>query len=500
MPTPRSALRPTLFASFCLLAASCDATPAPAPTPTVPDATRWITDDGHRVLVLRGVNASGSAKNDPLRSPNLSDADIERIAHHYGFDFARYLVLWDALEPQPGQIDAKYVERIAADVARLGEAGVRVMLDMHQDVYAQRFCCDGAPDWAIRDDGQPFVLQTNWAFNYVEPAVIHAFDNFFAPTGPDTDLQDHYAAAWKALAQRFAGDPNVIGYDLMNEPFAGSYFDVVEAIARSTPADGGTSKTFDQTLLGPFYQKMTDAIRTVDADHWIFFEPRYGAPANGSPSFLPTLHDPRPGSPRVVLAPHLYSAAAEATGAFDATDATVSRWEQERTKERALQKGPLLLGEFWDFRWAAPNAAAFTESVLDMADRMEIGWAYWSYGAGAPDGNALFAADGSDNPVVGLVVRPYPRAIAGEPVRWSYDPASRVLDLAFDERSAVIGPTEIFVPEALVYPDGWTLAVDSDPPKAWTSSFDPATGIVSVSVDRKTTHHHLRITPKAPGG
>ena len=34
--------------------------------------------------------------------------------------------------------------------------GVYVILDMHQDVYAQRFCCDGAPEWAIEDDGLPF--------------------------------------------------------------------------------------------------------------------------------------------------------------------------------------------------------------------------------------------------------------------------------------------------------------------------------------------------------
>lgn len=498
MSTSRFALGLALFVGASSLAAGCDApTPPPAAPPKLPDATRWITDDGGRVVILRGANVSGSAKNDPLRSPNLTDADVERIAHHYGFDYARYLVLWDALEPQPGQIDTAYVERIAADVKRLGDAGVRVMLDMHQDVYAARFCCDGAPSWAIRDDGQPFQLQTNWAFNYVEPAVIHAFDNFFAPTGPNTDLQDHYALAWQTLAQRFVGDPHVIGYDLMNEPFSGSYFDVVEAIARSSPGDGGTSKVFDQTRLGPFYQKMTDAIRTVDADHWIFFEPRYGAPANGSPSWLPPIHDPRPGDARIVMAPHLYSASAEATGAFAADDPTPSFWEKERKAEMAIQKGPLVMGEWWDFKWSAPNAEAFTRNVLDMADRMAIGWAYWSYGAGPPDGDALYAADGSDNPVVALVIRPYPRAIAGEPIGWSYDPASRTFDLRFDRRSAVVGPTEIFVPESLVYPGGWTLTVDSDPPNGWSSSFDATTGVLSITVDPKTAHHHVRLTPKA---
>lgn len=243
---------------------------------------------------------SGSAKSDPLRSPNLTDADIERVSHHWGFNFARYLVLWDALEPTPGKIDMAYVDRIATDVKRLGGAGLRVMLDMHQDVYAAQFCCDGAPAWAVRDDGQPFELQKTWSFNYFQPAVTRAFDNFWDAKGKDADLQEHYATVWKALATRFAGDPHLIGYDLINEPYAGSDFEALEALSRVTPEDGGKSRIFDETKLGPFYQRMIDAIRAVDADHWIFVEPRYGAPGNGSPSFLPVLKDPRAGDLRIV--------------------------------------------------------------------------------------------------------------------------------------------------------------------------------------------------------
>ncbi len=79
---------------------------------------------------------------------------------------------------------------------------------------------------------------------------------------------------------------------------------------------------------------------------------------------------------------------------------------------------------------------------------------------------------------------------------WSYDSATRVLDLSFDRRTAVIGATEVFVPEALVYPNGWDVTVDSDPKNTWSSSFDAATGVVSVTVDPKTAHHHVRLAPK----
>jgi endoglycosylceramidase len=108
-----------------------------------------------------------------------------------------------------------------------------VLLDLHQDVYAKRYCCDGAPDWAIIDDGQPFQLQNLWSANYLQPAPTRAFDHFWDADGATPELQQHYAAALTALVRRFAGNPDVLGYDLMNEPFPGSDFDVSEAL----PAD-----------------------------------------------------------------------------------------------------------------------------------------------------------------------------------------------------------------------------------------------------------------------
>lgn len=462
---------------------------SPAPV----EAPRFITDDQGRVLILRGINTNNRAKSAPLRSPGLTDEDLDRIGKTWGFNVARYIILWDTLEPQPGQIDAEYLERIATDVDRLGRVGVRVVLDMHQDVYAMKFCCDGAPEWAIRDDGQPFELQDQWALNYYQPAVKRAFDNFWDATGPHADLQQHYAAVWQAIARRFAEHDNIVGYDVMNEPFPGSDFDVGEALFRRSPEDGGTTKVFDETKLGPFYQRMIDAIRKVDTRHWIFVEPRYGAPGNGSPSYLPVLRDPRQGEPRIVFAPHLYSVSAEATNNFNAKDPTVELWETERHKELERQQMPVWLGEWWAYRWEDPNAPAFVKRLLAMADRMQIGWAYWSYDPGGPGGAALHASDGSSNPAVATVVRPYPRAIAGEPLAFSFDPTSRVFELSFRQRKGVTGTTEIFVP-AHTYPAGFDVSLPSDP--GGSTTFDPETGLIQVTADAAVQEHRVRLTPK----
>lgn len=100
--------------------------------------------------------------------------------------------------------------------------GVHVILDMHQDVYAARFCCDGAPEWGIEDDGLPFEQNPVWALNCFAPAVQAAFDNFFEYPGEHSHLQDHFADAWAAVVPRFKDHPAVLGYDILNEPSPGS--------------------------------------------------------------------------------------------------------------------------------------------------------------------------------------------------------------------------------------------------------------------------------------
>ncbi len=84
---------------------------------------------------------------------------------------------------------------------------------------------------------------------------------------------------------------------------------------------------------------MIAAIRAVDSDGWIFYEPRVAAPANGQPSFIAKLEDPRDGDPRIVYAPHLYSVQFEFNQAYNpATDVTLENWEANRNKETELQQ------------------------------------------------------------------------------------------------------------------------------------------------------------------
>ena len=65
---------------------------------------------------------------------------------------------------------------------------------------------------------------------------------FYVPRDRDLTVK-----LWQAIAQRYAGDPTILGYDLLNEPIA-PYHDIATLNPR----------------LEPFYKRVTAAIRAVD--------------------------------------------------------------------------------------------------------------------------------------------------------------------------------------------------------------------------------------------
>ena len=120
---------------------------------------------------------------------------------------------------------------------------------------------------------------------------------------------ERYAQLWGFNAVRY-----LIFWDAI-EPSRGEY-DAEYLDFSLTPPDGDAAN-FDRTVFTEFYQRMINAIREVDDEGWILYEPRYAAPANGQPSFILDLTDPREGEPRIVYGPHLYSIAIELRGSYD---------------------------------------------------------------------------------------------------------------------------------------------------------------------------------------
>ena len=136
------------------------------------------------------------------------------------------------------------------------------------------------PAWSIHDDGLPFVPTGSFFTNYFTPALARTFDNLWA----DTDnLWDRYAAGWAAVADRWADQPYLMGYDLFNEPSAGS-----QALTCANP---NGCPQFDATLQ-QFYDHVRAAIRTKDRGNLVWYEPQFFFNALSASHFGP-IDDPQ---------------------------------------------------------------------------------------------------------------------------------------------------------------------------------------------------------------
>jgi endoglycosylceramidase len=192
-----------------------------------------------------------------------------------GFDVVRLVLNWSQLEPKAGTYSSPYLNRVAQVVGWARRQGIYVILDMHQDQYSRYIlpvaksaapsgCSpsgggDGAPSWAVLDDGKPGCAL--FGVDELNPAESAAFYNFWQNAqissaegqAPGTGLQDHYIGALATLAHRFQDDPVVLGYELMNEPQPGSI--------ESTPAADGYTASSQE--LYPFYKRAIEALTGV---------------------------------------------------------------------------------------------------------------------------------------------------------------------------------------------------------------------------------------------
>ena len=442
---------------------------------------RWILDPKGRVLILRGINMSQSCKY-PGFLPWQSEKEVEAM-RGWGFNCVRLLLTWEALEPEPGDYQEEYLDKVAEYVDWCGEAKIYVILDMHQDVYARKYQGNGCPSWSCIDDGIPFKpFPGHWAMNYGTASVIRAFDNFWADKeGPGgMGVQERYVLAWQHVAERFKDHPFVLGYDMMNEPFYGSAIVGVaacigRAVGQALPGeslslgdlaskrDGGQDpmagvmqrlveeeklfgvfdqasrpgQLFEAKRLQPFYNRLGQALRQADPQGILFFEPAGGA---GSGTRLRTaVRVPRWNlggpMPNCVFAPHHYEFAAEMGGAYPVQKKLVTQALARTEAARDQMDCPVWYGEWGAWNLSPPGIEEMVREHLDFFDATLCGWAWWQYG---PDFKAF--------PLLPLLSRPYAQVIAGRPTRM------RTTETRFELEFEPLpegGETVIWVPPAL---------------------------------------------------
>ena len=424
-------------------------------------AGRWVTDAQGRVVILHGLNMVYKRPPYAPDAVGFGDDDAAFLAAE-GYDTVRLGLIHKAVEPQPGVYDDAYVARIAGTVETLGRHGIVSLLDFHQDLYNEKFGGEGLADWAVQDDGLPNQPQLDFTLNYflelgLNAAFSHFWNNDPAPDG--VGLQDHYAAAWRHVATRFAGNPNVLGYDLFNEPWP-----ALQALTCLTPLG---CPLFD-TSLAAFTRRTTAAIRQADPRSLVWYEPNVIF-NNGAATYVDTGGDAHAG-----FSFHDYCLTEPITATNLACDPFDDLVFNNAESHVASTGDTLLLSEF-----GASDDGANLEAMVDRADRFMVGWQEWHYcgcddpTTTGPGDTQAIVLDPAKPPVgdnlktakLAILSRPHPRAVAGTPQSYAFDSGSGTFTLDYSTARAdgggafPDGSETLVVLPARQYPQGYAVTV-----------------------------------------
>lgn len=461
-------------ALVALLAAACsdapDATPvdpaaAAGPVGTLSHQGRWFTDQTGRVVLLHGTNFVQKFPPIAPAAAGFGEDDVAYLAEQ-GFNALRLGAVFGAIMPEPGRIDQAYVDSVAETARLLARHGLYVQIDFHQDGFGPYTYGNGFPEWATLTDGLPNPPDPFPTYYITNKAMQRAFDNFWDDVpGPDgVPLQEHYAAAVRAVATAVAGEPLVLGYDLMNEPWPGS---VYESCLTGCP-------DIEQARLVPFGERMTAAIRAVDPVHFVFSEPWVLFNFGQTTTSLSGI-----GAPASGLSFHVYAL----TPALDET--TVDNAIASETGDA------LLITEF-----GATRDVATIERLTGVFDDRLVPWLFWTWDEDMiRDVASPPTPDNVHGDVVAALARPYASATNGTPASFAYDPATRVLDYAWsttrpDGSGAPDAlPTTIVLPPS-AYGEGWKAEVTGG-----RALSEPCARVLAIANDRATARVAVRIAP-----
>jgi endoglycosylceramidase len=407
---------------------------------------RWMTDEQGQVVILHGLNMVYKQPPYEPAAGGFGSAAAATLESD-GFDVVRVGVIYSAVEPEPGIFSASYVDSIERTVAELGRNGVYSLLDFHQDQLSTSFGGEGFPSWSVDTGGLP---ERHYVFplGYTESASLDAaYDNFWSDTpGPGgIGLQQFYAGAWKYVAQHFASNRWVLGYDLFNEPW---------------PAHATDSQ------LGAFYSRVISGIRQADTRHLIFYEP-FVTFDFGEPTDLPQFTDAGLG-----MSFHDYCSSDASTHPVLCAQAE-QQVIRNALARSALTGSALLLSEF-----GATNNLDDLSRIVSDADSSQISWIEWAYcGCDDPTGtipasieglvsNPKLPGSGSNVDVAKLDVlaEPYPRITSGTPTSYAFDQSSRSFTFQYithspDGHAFGSGACTAVVIPAADYPGGYTVSV-----------------------------------------
>ena len=288
---------------------------------------------GHDLSRLRGV----------MHGPAFNEENLRYLAEEWGANQVRWQLNWTPM---------KKAEEWAQDLDRFDEW----------------------LDWALAEADKAVDACEKYGINMlldlhtppggrVEGGVCRMFS--------DIRYQDKLVEVWDRIAHRYKGRSTIYAYDLLNEPVEGMV------------SDG--SQTWRDLA-----QRITEAIRTVDAGKPVVFEPSpWGGPA-GFDQIVPL------DVANVIYSFHMYiphrfthqGVHGTPTGTRYPGPLGGVDWDKEELRRAMLPaiefqrdfNVHVYVGEFSAIRWAPDNSAyRYLRDVIDLFEEYGWDWSYHAY-------------------------------------------------------------------------------------------------------------------------
>ena len=305
-------------------------------------------------IVFHGVNAV--VKGEPWIpstdgfDPKISLADDDfRMLSAAGINMIRLGIMWPGVQPHsPNEYNITYLEAIRNISINAYRYGIYTLLDLHQDILSDRTCGEGVPSWfPLYLDGFPRPLTLKpysslgecgkkpWTEYHLSLAVAIGFEYLY-------QNPENFYRFWENITEYFRGEPQILGFELINEPWCGNQF--------SNPALL-LPEVANKRLLKLFYGDAISRIHKIDPTRIIFIEPVTWSDINIGWDILPN---------NTVISFHYY------TNVNPPFSFHLAHYVRESEK---LQR-PLFLTEY-DF-------TTFSE-VAHLSRQSNLSWSIWEY-------------------------------------------------------------------------------------------------------------------------
>lgn len=484
----------TILALFTLCAIST------ASEYTIDLNTSKVVDGYGRYVINHGINAV--YKGPPFYPSNvtfdanysLTDIDFQNL-RAWGFNSVRLFVSWEATSISRGVMNMTYLNEVLKITRVAAKYNISIILDAHEDAVGLRFCGEGFPDWAIENisaEGFPAPLAST--VEYPEGSVFptmesclktpfyifnaayagqEAWENLYLNVG---GIRDDFALFWKTVAQVFKNEDNILGYELLNEPYPAnfwkneSFFD---------------PKINDIDHLGPMHDALADSIHEADNETIIFFA---ATVTDGEIGFT---HPPG-GSDynnRSVYSFHMYCNNVTALG----EPKNFSNCNEQDTGsfhnhfDWAVSMG--LVSSLTEFGAISNSDLSAKEIgfICNITEANFVSWYYWQFKyfqdittASDPATNeALYNLDGTLQATkLKALSRSYAHRICGKPNSTQFEAESALFYLAYAPGSCGDKNTEVYLSEDFYYPQGFNV------------QFTGCDGCRLVSVDGRERYYY----------